>query len=198
MVHIFDISFMVNKYTTTRTDESIFQSRKRLGRRDLLPAMLRAGVKEECTKCSLGKIWNGAEIVLQIDHEHGDKTNNELNNLRFLCPNCHSQCPTSFNRSSRTKNYDFRCKDCSAPINSKAYRCKKCAAKARVVQLPKKEVNYLYPDVEDIIKVVQDTGGWEAASRKIGIQANTLRKHLRSKGIDPKTIKYSRRSLGDL
>ena len=33
----------------------------------------------------------GEKLVLQLDHIDGDNTNNNLDNLRILCPNCHSQ-----------------------------------------------------------------------------------------------------------
>ena len=38
--------------------------------------------------------WNGKELRLELDHIDGDSTNNTVDNLRLLCPNCHSQTPT--------------------------------------------------------------------------------------------------------
>ena len=42
-----------------------------------------------CESCGLNE-WLGKEIVLEIHHIDGDTTNNELSNLKLLCPNCHS------------------------------------------------------------------------------------------------------------
>lgn len=56
-------------------------------------ALLESGVEEKCS-CGLGTIWNGRPLVLQIDHIDGDFLNNCKENLRFLCPNCHSQTET--------------------------------------------------------------------------------------------------------
>lgn len=68
------------------------------GRREhainLRRAMIESGVPEECAHCCLGPKWNGEKLVLQIDHKDGDFLNNRLENLRFLCPNCHSQTET--------------------------------------------------------------------------------------------------------
>lgn len=44
----------------------------------------------KCNKCGISN-WFGEEICLEVDHIDGNKFNNELTNLRFLCPNCHSQ-----------------------------------------------------------------------------------------------------------
>jgi len=49
------------------------------------------GYQCECCKISS---WNSRHLVLEVDHIDGDYTNNEEDNLRFLCPNCHSQTPT--------------------------------------------------------------------------------------------------------
>lgn len=47
-------------------------------------------------KCECGNIglWLGKPISLQLDHKNGDNKDNRIENLRFLCPNCHSQTET--------------------------------------------------------------------------------------------------------
>ena len=47
----------------------------------------------ECSICSISK-WNGNAISLHLDHIDGDSSNHLLENLRLLCPNCHSQTDT--------------------------------------------------------------------------------------------------------
>lgn len=54
-------------------------------------AMLESGVPLACKMCGLGVLWNNKPIVLEIDHIDEDFLNNRLENLQFLCPNCHSQ-----------------------------------------------------------------------------------------------------------
>lgn len=57
--------------------------------------LLAAGFKkEECEECGLGPFWNSKKLTLQLDHKDGDRTNNALENLRILCPNCHTQTHT--------------------------------------------------------------------------------------------------------
>jgi len=48
----------------------------------------------ECSICKLKDSWNNKPITLQLDHINGINNDNRLSNLRFLCPNCHSQTTT--------------------------------------------------------------------------------------------------------
>jgi hypothetical protein len=50
-------------------------------------------ISYECSICKLKK-WNGVNITLDMDHIDGNNWNNNINNLRLLCPNCHSQTST--------------------------------------------------------------------------------------------------------
>lgn len=49
--------------------------------------------KYECESCKISH-WQGKEIVLELDHINGCNTDNRIENLRLLCPNCHSQTST--------------------------------------------------------------------------------------------------------
>ncbi len=56
-------------------------------------ALLESGLPYVCV-CGQEATWNGCVLVLQVDHKDGDWRNNTKQNLRFLCPNCHSQTDT--------------------------------------------------------------------------------------------------------
>jgi hypothetical protein len=54
----------------------------------------------ECSICSINE-WRGEPLTLHVDHIDGCHYNNEKNNLRFLCPNCHNQTSTWGNRDRK-------------------------------------------------------------------------------------------------
>ena len=53
-----------------------------------------------CSSCSLVK-WLSGKIPLELDHIDGDNSNNELSNLRLLCPNCHALTDTYRGKNKR-------------------------------------------------------------------------------------------------
>lgn len=58
-------------------------------------AMLEYGIIYQCSKCFNNGTWLGKPITLEVDHIDGDFLNNLIDNLRFVCPNCHSQFETN-------------------------------------------------------------------------------------------------------
>ena len=62
----------------------------------------------KCARCGIST-WLGQPLSLQLDHINGKNNDHRLENLRFLCPNCHSQTDTyaGKNKGESSSGQDF-------------------------------------------------------------------------------------------
>ncbi len=97
-----------------------------------------------CLECGNDGSWNGKKLSLQLDHLNGIRNDNRLNNLRFLCPNCHSQTSTFSGKSKRKSERTIIKKD-------NPFR--------------KQKTKILWPDVEEMKKLV-----WSKPSSQLSIE----------------------------
>ncbi len=66
--------------------------------------LIGAGIlKNVCDECGLDQ-WRGKPLSIQIDHRNGIRNDHRLENLRMLCPNCHSQTDTFAGRNTARHN----------------------------------------------------------------------------------------------
>jgi rubrerythrin len=65
-------------------------------------ALIESGIVYECEICKNNGVWNDKKLTLQVDHKNGDWQDDKLENLRFLCPNCHQQT-SNFGSRPKTK-----------------------------------------------------------------------------------------------
>lgn len=120
-----------------------------------------------CSLCSLGDNWNGKPISLQLDHINGVRSDNRLQNLRLLCPNCHSQTDNYSGKSSyRSKVVKKKCKECGKDITPKATLCRACLSKSRVNR----------PVSKSELKELLDTNTFVTIGKMFNVSDNAVRK----------------------
>lgn len=72
-------------------DDLLVVGRKQTSRKDLKRRLIKAGLKRDrCEECGIEE-WLGRPLSLQVHHRNGEGLDNRLENIQFLCPNCHSQ-----------------------------------------------------------------------------------------------------------
>lgn len=93
-----------NTYTKKRFEvEVLKENSSRLSSYKIKNLIFKFKMKKEiCEICGQLPEWKGKKLVLQLDHIDGDRWNNKLENLRIVCPNCHTQTE---NFVSKNKNY---------------------------------------------------------------------------------------------
>lgn len=131
-------------------------------------------INYECSICGINN-WNGVDLVLQLDHINGINNDNRLENLRLLCPNCHSQTETyagKKNKPIKEKNGLRKCNCCGIEVNKKVF-CEKCD---NDFKLKLRKVNR--PNRDELIELVNKIG-FSATGRKFGVSDNAIRKWLK-------------------
>lgn len=148
-------------------------------------------VPYQCSICGISE-WQGKQLVLQLDHINGDNKDNRIENLRWLCPNCHSQtetfCGKHIKKHHITKNEDKKdnyCIDCGKPISKLATRCPDCAAKAsRIVKRP---------NAEELLQTLKENNGNFSKVGKIyNVTDNSIRKWCKTYNLPFHSLDYKK------
>lgn len=148
--------------------------------------LINEGIKQDiCEICGGSNNWNDKPLVLQLDHINGDHSDNRLENLRILCPNCHSQTETFGNKRNKKHNY---CIDCGCEITSRSTRCNSCSAKHKnsFKVLPENR-----PDKETLFELIKTTS-FTSIGKMFNVSDNTIRKWCKNYNL-PSTKKDLKR-----
>lgn len=129
-----------------------------------------------CTRCTIGPWWNEQALTLELDHINGDPFDHRLENLRILCPNCHSQTRTFRGKRIRGRyaRNKSRCVDCGTRVWRNGRRCRRCAGYFAV---PPKIKWPTLPALFDLV----ETHGYRQAGQILGVSDNAIRKHIRAR-----------------
>lgn len=118
-------------------------------------------IPEACV-CGLTSTWCNRPLVLQLEHKDGDHTNQQLDNLAWLCPNCHSQTSTFAGRNNST------------------HKVKPGVANPRWRNLPKPETRKVTRPEKELLAKLVKTMTFTALGQKYGVSDNAVRKWCRS------------------
>lgn len=98
----FDPNVNARKFKIIWSDDELFVENCKIPRatikRRVIEKQLIAYI---CDECGISDTYNSKPIVLQLEHKNGNSRDNRLENLCFLCPNCHSQTDSYAGRNNK-------------------------------------------------------------------------------------------------
>lgn len=150
-------------------DEMVFRENSSYTK--LFPRLMNLGWENLCAICSISE-WGGKPLRLHVDHMNGEPTDNRLENLRLLCPNCHAQTST-YCRPDLVFREGNRCADCSRPVLRTSTRCKSCAMRARSTK-----TKIEWPSDEELRHRLSRSN-YLQLGRELGVSDNAVRKRLK-------------------
>lgn len=130
--------------------------------------LLHAGLKEnKCECCGISE-WHGKIINCQLHHINGDESDNRLENLMMLCPNCHSQTDNYCGSANEKEKY--YCPDCGKEILKGSTYCIKCSNSHKSNK----------PSLQEILDTFKELKSFTKVGNKFGVSDNCIRKWLKS------------------
>lgn len=176
MTHQSKVSYKVH------TNEAVFCENSKVSQSCLRDRVLKNNLIEyKCAICGMPPLWNEKPLTLTLDHKNGNRTDNRLENLQFVCPNCDKQQET-FGAYNKIRYYSFKsahkkkntCDNCGKEISYKATYCKGCASvHRRKTERPTKEE----------LKTLIMSHSILFISKRYNVSGNAVRKWLKSYGL---------------
>jgi len=180
----------VKELKTILIKNSTYSSSNRLKKRLINDGYL----ENKCSKCGLIK-WNDEDITLHLDHINGDNLDHRIENLRILCPNCHSQTNT-YCKGTKSSLSERRKKDYEKykdfPVNEEVEKVKKvkqenfCKCGKKIKNTSKNCIKCSHiksrkvkrPPFEQLKNEIKETS-YLAVGKKYGVSDNAVRKWLK-------------------
>jgi len=177
--------------------EILIENSNYINTNNLKKRLLKENILEyKCNICNITE-WINKPLTLHLDHKNGNNMDNRIENLRLLCPNCHSQTETYCNKTKNSKCNDYRKKMyikykdstiekilqkkqktkkenfciCGKKIKESSNYCKKC------YNLKQRKVER--PTYEQLLKDIKELN-YTNTGKKYDVSDNTIRKWLKS------------------
>jgi HTH domain len=158
--------------------------------------IIEAGLLEnKCVICQLTGTWQDKPINLQMDHINGDPFDHRIENLRLLCPNCHSQTDTFCARNKEpgagrsSKNQDevkfvrtkkiWECILCHNECKDGAKYCNACwRSRRKELQTYTQPDKIVWPSLEELLLRLE-TMSYLQLAKELGVSDNAIRKRIK-------------------
>lgn len=176
--------------------EEILVEHSNFNSNSLKKRLFSADIKsKQCESCNLTE-WLDSPIALELHHINGINTDNRIENLQVLCPNCHARTDNYRGRNQKRKTDSFEEEKNTSVINHTKKEktkinclfCNKEFEKSR----EDRDIKYcskrckastqpsLKPMREQLIEDFAELKSYKAVSRKYGVSDNAVRKWAKS------------------
>jgi hypothetical protein len=169
----------IHNWSPSKTFEEVFTDTGfHYSHREMKKRLLKSNVLEyKCygENCGINS-WNGKKLSLHLEHINGNSTDNRVENLTLLCPNCHSLTPTFCRKKKKPevigliREDKIQC-DCGAQILYESKICKNCFNTKRSTKI-------VWPEKEILLEMLSKSN-YFALGKQLGVSDNAIRKHIK-------------------
>jgi hypothetical protein len=137
-----------------------------------------------CELCGQGELWQGTRMALILDHVNGVATDNRLENLRIVCPNCAATLETHCGRNVRLIA-ERVCEECGSSYRPRAVDQRYCSRycgqnhERPHMRVPRPESRKVPRPAYEQLRADLARMSWVAVGRKYGVSDNAVRKWMR-------------------